>query len=96
MDAFLFINTLQIRASPTLEKHHGKSSDELQTTAEQIITAQYLNIFLIAHPVKALKALKRCKQSELYSLESILIEEERHKLNTQIALNGKAKLLTIY
>ena len=52
----LFIRTpaLQIRASPTLEKHHGKSSDELQTTAEQIKTAQYLNIFLIAHTVKTL------------------------------------------
>ena len=29
----------------------------------------------------------------LYSLDSILIEEERPKLNTQIALNKKAKLL---
>ena len=45
---------MQIRASLTLEKHHGKYSDELQTTAEQIKTAQYLNIFLIAHPVKTL------------------------------------------
>ena len=34
----LFINTLalQIRASLTLEKHHNKSSEELQTTTEQI------------------------------------------------------------
>ena len=53
----LFINipALQIRASLTLEKHHGKYSDELQTTAEQIKTAQYLNIFLIAHVTKKLK-----------------------------------------
>ena len=46
--------------------------------------------------VQNFKVLKRCKQSELYSLESILIEEEKTYLNTQIALNGKTKLLTIY
>ena len=39
---------------------------------------------------------KRCKKSELYSLESILIEEERPNLNTQVALYRKTKLLTIY
>ena len=52
----LFINTpaLQIRASPILEKHHDKSSEELQTTAEQIKTAQYSTMFLIALAVENL------------------------------------------
>ena len=52
----LFINipALQLRAFPTLEKRHDKYSYELQTTAEQIKTAQYLNTLLIAHPVKTL------------------------------------------
>ena len=45
---------MQIRAFPTLEKHHGKSYGELQTTVKQIKTAQYLTIFLIAHTVKTL------------------------------------------
>ena len=38
----LFLNTLvlQIRASFTLEKHRGKYSDEIQTTAAPIKTAQ--------------------------------------------------------
>ena len=46
--------------------------------------------------VQNFKVLKRCKQSELYILESKLIEEERPHLYTQIALNGKSKLLTFY
>ena len=52
----LFISTpaLQIRASYTLEKHHDKSSEELQTTAEQVKPGQYLTIFLIAHAVETL------------------------------------------
>ena len=59
----LFINTpaLQIRASLTLEKHHGKYSDELQTTAAPIKTVQYLNIFSIAKPVKTLTLFKTLK-----------------------------------
>ena len=36
------------------KEYYGKYSDELQTTAEQTKTAQYLNIFLIANPVKTL------------------------------------------
>ena len=43
--------------------------------------------------VQNFKVLKRCKQSELYSLESILIEEEQPNLNTEVALNGKKKLI---
>ena len=43
MSAFLILN-----------EHHNKSSDELQTTAEQIKTAQYLTIFLITHVFKTL------------------------------------------
>ena len=59
----LTINTpaLQIKASLTLEKHHSKYSDELQTTAEQIKTAQYLNIFLFAHPIKTMTLIKTLK-----------------------------------
>ena len=93
----LFINTptLHIRASLTLEKHHGKFSDEIQIIVEQIKTVQYL--FNCTHCqnseiVQYFNVLKPCKQS----LESILIKEKRRKLNTQIALNEKAKLLTIY
>ena len=40
--------------------------------------------------------LKRFKKSELYSLESMLIEEQNPKLNIQIASNGKAITLSIY
>ena len=36
------------------------------------------------------KVLKRCKKSDLYSLELMLIEEQNPKLNSQIASNGKA------
>ena len=41
-----------------------------------------------------LKVLKRCKKSDLYSLESMLIEKQNPKLNTQIASNAKAKTLS--
>ena len=59
----LFINTpaLQTRASFTLEKPHYKYSDKLQTTAAPIKTAQYLNIFSIAKPVKTLTLFKTLK-----------------------------------
>ena len=40
--------------------------------------------------------LKRCKKSYLYSLESMLIEEQNPKLNTQSALNRKSTTLSIY
>ena len=52
----VFIRTpaLQIRASPTITKHHDKSSDKLQTTKEQIKAAQYLTISLNVHAVKTL------------------------------------------
>ena len=43
--------------------------------------------------VQNFKVLKRCKQRELYSLESILIEEEQFNLKTQITY---AKLLALY
>ena len=42
------------------------------------------------------KVLKRCKKSDLYSLESMLIEEHHPKLNTQVASKGKAITLSIY
>ena len=35
--------------------------------------------------VQNFKVLKSCKQSKLYTLESILIEEEQPILNTQIS-----------
>ena len=38
--------------------------------------------------VQNFKVLKRCKQSELYSLESIFIEEEQPNLKMQIALSN--------
>ena len=80
---------------------YSKSFDKLQTTAEQMKTAQHLTIcltthvmtfqnyeiVLIAHPVKTLTYLKTfniCKRSEIYSLESVLIQEERPKLNKQM------------
>ena len=49
----LFTNApaLQMRESLTLEKHHGKSSDKIKTTAEQKKTAHYFTTFLIAHTV---------------------------------------------
>ena len=42
------------------------------------------------------KVLKRYKLQNLYSLESMVIEEENPILNTQINLNGKRKVLSIY
>ena len=42
------------------------------------------------------EVLKRCARGELFSLESMLIEQEKPKLNTQIAANGKIASLTIY
>ena len=42
------------------------------------------------------KVLKRCKETDLYSLESMLIEGQNPKLNTQIASNGKATTLSVY
>ena len=42
------------------------------------------------------KVLKRCKLQNLYSLESMVIEEENPILNTQITLNGKRTVLSIY
>ena len=35
------------------------------------------------------KVLKRCARGELYSLESMLIEKEKPKLNTQLSKSGK-------
>ena len=42
------------------------------------------------------EVLKRCAWGEIFSLESMLIEQEKPKLNTQISANGKIALLTIY
>ena len=42
------------------------------------------------------EVLKRCARGELFSLESMLIEKEKPKLNTQIAANGKITFLTVY
>ena len=42
------------------------------------------------------EALKRCARGKLFSLEPMQIEQERPKLNTQIAANEKIALLTIY
>ena len=42
------------------------------------------------------KVLKRCNLHNRYSLKSIIIEEENSMLNTQITLNGKRTVLTIY
>ena len=95
-----FINTpaLQVRASPVLEKPYDKSSDEILFTAEQIKTSQYLKIYKIQtllNIVENFKVMKRCKQSEPYSLESILSEEERPKSNTPVALYEKKNNLLI-
>ena len=38
----------------------------------------------------------RCKLQNLYSLESMAIEVENQILNTQITLNGKRTVLSIY
>ena len=42
------------------------------------------------------EVLKSCARGELFSLESMLIEQEKPKLNAQVAANGKVALLTIY
>ena len=42
------------------------------------------------------KAFKRCKLQNLYSLESMVIEEENPILNIQITLYGKRIVLSIY
>ena len=42
------------------------------------------------------KVLKRCKLQNLFSLESMVIEEENPILNTQITLNSKRTVLSIY
>ena len=42
------------------------------------------------------KVLKQCEKSDLHSLESMLIEEQNPKLNTQTASNGKATTLSMY
>ena len=43
--------------------------------------------------LRVFKDLYKCARTELYSLESMLIEKE--KLNTQASGNGKIALLTI-
>ena len=42
------------------------------------------------------EVLKRCARGRLFSLESMLIEQEKLKLTTQIVANGKIVLLSIY
>ena len=42
------------------------------------------------------EVFERYARSELFSLESMIIEQENPKLNTQIAANGKIASLTIY
>ena len=46
--------------------------------------------------IYVVRDLKRCARGERYSLESMMIEEERPKLITQIVANGKTALSTIY
>jgi len=58
---FKNLPAMQIRASLTMEKYHGKYSDELQTTTAPKKTAQYFNIFSIAKPVKTLTLFKILK-----------------------------------
>ena len=42
------------------------------------------------------EVLKRCARGELFSLVWMLIEQEKPKLNTQVAANVKIALLTVY
>ena len=72
-----------------------------QTFIKHFIKTIFDQLFSYTHCqnssiVQNFKVLNRCKQSALYSLEPILVEEERPKLNTQITLNNKAKLFTVY
>ena len=42
------------------------------------------------------KVLKRCKLRNIYTSESMVIKEEYPILNTQITLNGKRSVLSIF
>ena len=97
----LFINTpaLQIRASLTLEKHHGKYSNELQTTAATIKTAKYLNIFSIAKPVKILTTSATKVNAWKYLMQLLFINTPALQIRASLTLekdhgNYFDKLLT--
>ena len=89
----LFINTpaLQIRSyiGETSRQIFRQITDHCGTNKNSATFEHIFNCKPCQNSdiIKNFKVLKRCKQSELYSLESILIEEELPKLNTQIALN---------
>ena len=53
----------------SMVKHNDKFSDKLQTFAEQIKTAQYLTIFLIAYAVKTLKQFKTLLTNRILQTE---------------------------
>ena len=95
------ILVLKIRTSPTWERHPDNFSDKSKTTKDPIKTAQYFNTSTIVNPAKIqtsnnFKVLKQCKLQNLYSLESMIIEEENPRSNTQITSNGKRTALSIY
>ena len=83
---------LKIRTSLTWERHKDNFSYALNTTENLTKIAQYFSISTTASK----QVLKRYKISKLYSLESMVIEEKNPVLNTQITLNGKQTILSIY
>ena len=74
------------------------SSEELLNTKEMTNAVPFLVTYIIVYSVKIpiLIIVSNSLRGELYSLESMLIEKEKPKLNTQLSKSGKIVPLTIY